>query len=301
MTQRSEAEGFQRIVRSPVDLVAGAIYPVRAIALFQRSPRLLAYLVVPILVNGLLGVALYVGLLLPGWNAITHWSSSLPESTRAWVATLPAWTGQWLGWLPMGVTVLDDVARWLLAIGLLITLGLLLVQFGAIAGAPWYGALAEQVERAHTGQLPAVAMSPARAIQDIWRAIAFQFKKLLLLGGFGCLLLLFNFFPPLGTLLASFGWLTLAAVLVFLDFIDPPLERRRLRFRTKLSLVLRTFPASMAFGLVSLWLVSVPLLNLVMVPVCIVAGTLFCCDYALPKLNQEANSQSFLIDPHHLQ
>ncbi|MBF2029312.1 MAG: EI24 domain-containing protein [Oscillatoriales cyanobacterium C42_A2020_001] len=290
MTQRSEPDDFQGIIHWPGDFVAGALYPIRAIALFQRSPRLLAYVIVPIIVNLVLGVALYIGLLLPSWEAITHWSSGLPEGVKVWIAELPVWAHRWLGWLPPSVAVLDDVARWILAAALFVTLGLLLVQFGAIAGAPWYGALAEQVEHAYTGQLPVVSMTPARAIQDIGRAIAFQFKKLLLLGGFGILLLLFNFLPPIGPLLASVGWLTLAGVLVFLDFIDPPLERRRLRFRTKLSLVTRTFPASATFGYMSLWLVSIPLLNLVTVPLCVVAGTLFCCNYALPSLKDEANS-----------
>ncbi|NJP10740.1 MAG: hypothetical protein HC866_15730 [Leptolyngbyaceae cyanobacterium RU_5_1] len=289
MTQKSGFGAIQRVIRAPGDFLAGATYPFRALILLLRSPQLLRSAVIPILVNVGLGIALYCGLLLPGWEVINHWSSGLSGGVEQWVAGLPTWLNRVLGWLPTGATLVDDLLRWLLAIALLISLGLLLVQFGAILGAPWYGSLAEQVERYRMGQLPSTGqISFNRALRDIGRAIAFQLKKLLLLVGFGLPLLLLNFFPPLGNLIASIGGITLAATLVFLDFLDPPLERRRLPFRSKLGLVWRTLPASVTFGLICLWLVSIPLLNLVMVPICIIAGTLFCCDYALPKLTNEA-------------
>ncbi len=288
MTQKSNPGVIQRVVRAPGDFLAGAIYPLRAIALLQRSPQLLRYVVIPILVNLVLGVALYWGILVPAWTWIDQWSTGLPGDFSQWVATLPVWLNRWLSWLPTGATLIDDVLRWLLAAVLLVTLGLLLVQFGAIFGAPWYGSLAEQVEQNRLGQLPASSMSLGRALQDIGRAIAFQFKKLVLLAVISLSLLPFNFFPPLGNLISSTGWLALASLLVLMDFIDPPLERRRLSFRAKLGMVGRTFPASATFGAVCLTMVSIPFLNLLAVPLCIIAGTLFSCDYVLPRLNLEA-------------
>ncbi len=287
MAQKTELSLFQRLVQVPGDLLAGVTYPLEAVLLLLRSPRLLSLVVMPIVVNTILGVLLYVGVLIPGWQWISQLSTGLPTGTAAWIAALPPWLSHLLGWLPVGVGFLDDLLQGVLAIALLIILGLLLVQFGAIIGAPWYGNLAEQVERHRMGQLPAGPMSLGRALKDVWRAIAFQGKKLILLAIAAPLLLIFNVLP-LGGLIASTGWISLAIVLILLDFIDPPLERRRLSFRTKLGIVHRTFPASGTFGFVCLWLVSIPFLNLLTVPLCVVAGTLFCCDYALPKLS---NSQ----------
>jgi CysZ protein len=158
-----------------------------------------------------------------------------------------------------------------------------LVQFGAIFGAPWYGTLAEQIERNQMGQLPIGAPNLARALQDIGRAITFQLKKLLLMAVLGLPLLLLSFVPVIGSA-ASLAELTLFALLVGLDFLDPPLERRRLSFRAKLCVLGRTFPASASFSFVCLGLVSIPLLNLLAVPLCIAAGTLYCCDRVLPNL-----------------
>ena len=63
-----------------------------------------------------------------------------------------------------------------------------------------------------------------------------------------------------------------------LDFFDAPLERRRLSFGQKVRVVRRTLPASAGFGLVCFALAGIPLLNLLVIPVCVAAGTLFYCD-----------------------
>lgn len=286
MAQKTEISLFQRLLQAPKDLSAGVAYPLEALLLLLRSPRLLSLVIMPIGVNTVLGVLLYLGVLVPGWQFISQLSTGLPAGTAAWVATLPPWLSQVLGWIPAGVGFLDDILQAILAIALFMILGLLLVQFGAIVGAPWYGNLAEQVERHRMGQLPSSTMSLGRALKDVWRAIAFQGKKLVLLAIVAPLLLLVSVLP-LGGLVASTGWLVLAIVLVLLDFIDPPLERRRFSFRTKLGLVGKTFPASATFGFVCLWLISIPFLNLLTVPLCVVAGTLFCCDYALAGLTRD--------------
>ena len=244
----------------------------------------------PIVINVVLGIGLYLGLLLPGWGAIDQWTAHLPGWLAERVATLPLWASRLLGWLPAVAGFLDEGLRGLLAIGLFILTGLLLVQFGAIFGAPWYGNLAEQVERTQLGKIPTRALTLQNASEDIGRAIGFQLKKLLLVIGLGLPLLLLNLLPlpVVGSTIASGLGVGLAALLVGLDFLDPSLERRRLGFRRKLGVLLQTVPASATFCLSCLWLVSIPLLNLVTVPLCIVAGTLFCCDRVLPDLDRAA-------------
>jgi CysZ protein len=90
--------------------------------------------------------------------------------------------------------------------------------------------------------------------------------------------LLLNLIPVVGTVLATAGGIALGATISCLDFFDPPLERRRLRFREKLGFIRRGLPATAGFGLVCLGLVSIPFFNLFAVPLCITAGTLFYCD-----------------------
>jgi CysZ protein len=70
----------------------------------------------------------------------------------------------------------------------------------------------------------------------------------------------------------------LSTILMCLDFLDPALERRKLRFRHRLGWIIRSAPASIGFGLGCVVLTSIPILNFLTVPICMVAGTLFFCD-----------------------
>ena len=131
------------------------------------------------------------------------------------------------------------------------------------------------------GQLHTVEVG---IVRDISRVLLFELKKLVLVVGVGFPLLLLNLAPGIGTLAATVGGVMLAATIVCLDFLDAPLERRRLRFREKLGIVFGSLPASASFSMVCLGLVSIPLLNLLTIPLCVASGTLFFCDRIYPKL-----------------
>lgn len=263
-------------------LLAGATYPFRVLAVFWSKPRLWGYVAIPILVNFVVGVVIYAGLVFFGSEGIAHLMASLTHWVDSLIANLPAWLSV-LDYLIIGVGWL---VRLLLIVGLLLLTGFVLAQFGVLLGAPWYGKLSEQLEELRTGQLYVVEVG---IVRDMGRAILFELKKLVLAVGVGMGLLLLNLAPGIGTLTATVGGIALAATLVCLDFLDAPLERRRLRFRKKLGLVWKSFPASASFSLVCLGLVSIPLLNLLTIPLCVASGTLFFCDRILPHLPKPAS------------
>ena len=264
-------------VLSGFGLLAGATYPFRVLAVFWSTPRLWSYVAVPILVNFVIGVVLYAGLVVFGLESVNYLRDSLTHWIDSLRTNLPAWLGV-LDYLIIGIGWL---VRSLLVIGLLLLTGFLLVQFGVLLGAPWYGQLSEQLEELRTGQLYVVEVG---MIRDIGRAVLFELKKLVFVAGVGIVLLLLNLAPAIGTLAATIGGFALAGTIVCLDFLDAPLERRRLRFREKLRIVWKSLPASASFGLVCLALVSIPLLNLLTIPLCVASGTLFFCDRILPHL-----------------
>ncbi|HEY9814885.1 MAG TPA: EI24 domain-containing protein [Candidatus Obscuribacterales bacterium] len=243
-------------------LVAGFSYPLRAIAFLQQTPRLAWYVLIPIIINVIVGGTFYTWALSAGFNGIDGLMAGLPDWAR----------------------FLELLLRGLLAIILLIATGLLLLQFGGILGSPLYGRLSEELEILRTGHKPEDVPGIGSIVRDIWRAILFELKKLVLVIGLGLPLFFIGWFPGIGTAIATVGSIGLGVTIVCLDFFDPALERRRLRFRDKLGWVRRSFPASATFGLVSLGLVSIPFVNLLAIPLCITAGTLFFCDRILPKL-----------------
>ncbi|HBE18683.1 MAG TPA: hypothetical protein DEG17_10795 [Cyanobacteria bacterium UBA11149] len=257
-------------------LLAGATYPFRVVGLFIRNPHLWSYTIAPIIVNVVVGTALYGVLLFWGLQEVEDLTASLSVWLQGAIASLPAWLS-FLTFLATGVGWLLNL---LLILGLLLLIGFLLVQFCGLLGAPWYGQLSEQVEKLRTGKVQNIEVG---IVRDIGRAILFELKKLALVAGVGILLTLVNIIPGIGTAIATVGGLVLAGTIVCLDFLDSPLERRRLRFRDKLGIVWGSFPATASFSLVCTGLMILPFLNLVTIPICVASGTLFVCDRVLPK------------------
>ena len=249
----------------------GATYPVKALITFIKNPQLIKYIAIPILVNIIVAIALYSGLLYFGWQIVDGVQGELTLWLNQSINNLP----EWLGFLTYIVSGLIIFIRFLLIVVLLIATGFLLTQFGVLLGAPWYGQLSEQLEKLRTGKVELIELN---IISDLTRAILYEFKKLLLIALVGTPLLAINFLPGIGTLFSSIGSIALTTTIVCMDFLDSCLERRRLKFRQKLKTVFKSFPASGSFGLVCLGLISIPLLNLFTIPLCVASGTLFVCD-----------------------
>lgn len=236
-----------------MDLLAGVSYPLRALALLNRTPRLWRFVIVPIVVNVVVAAALYLGLY-----------ALLLQQLRARLADSAF--GEAL------VVAFGVVLAVLLAVGI----GFLLVRFGVVLGAPWYGQLSEELERMLTPRTAPPAPLTAGAIAyEIWRALQFEAKKLSLFLAIWLPSLLFLLIPGLGGILYMAVGIILGALISCLDFFDGPQERRRFGFRQKLATVRRTMPASLSFGVVAAALVAIPLVNLFAIPLCVTAGNLF--------------------------
>lgn len=244
-----------------MDMLAGLSYPLRALALINRTPRLWQYVVVPIMLNILVGAVLYLGVY-----------AVLLQQLRARV-------GDWGGAFGEVFVV---VAGALLAVLLAIGVGFVLVRFGVVLGSPWYGQLSEKLENMLTGSAAAPARLTAGAVAyEIWRALQFEAKKLSLFLSLWVPSLLLLLIPGLGGLVYTAAGITLGALISCLDFFDGPQERRRMRFREKLATIRRTMPGSLSFGVVAAALVAIPVVNLLAIPLCVTAGNLFVIERGL--------------------
>jgi CysZ protein len=245
------------------DLLAGLRYPLRALGVINRNPRLWSYIAVPVLVNIVVGAALYFGLLFPTLSLIDR---SLPDERSGLAAAL-----LYAAWALVAVT---------LGVGV----GFLLVRFGVVLGAPWYGQLSEELERILTPRTaPPRPLDVREVAYDIWRALQFEAKKLLLTLGIWLPSLLLLLIPGLGGLIYAGVGMALGATVSCLDFFDGPLERRRLSFRQKLGLIRGLLPGSGSFGLVAFFLVSIPVVNLLAIPLCVTAGNMLVIENVLLK------------------
>ena len=236
------------------DLLAGLIYPLRALSLIRRQRRLWKFIIAPIMVNLVVGAVLYLGLY-AGLLELIDAYLVVGEDTFA--------------------TVVIWVVRVLLAVTLAAGIGFLMVRFGVLLGSPWYSKLSEELEALLTGHTPPPQKFTLRGVSyDLWRALMFEVKKVLLAMGIWLPSLLLLLIPGPGGLLYVAVGITLGATISCLDFFDGPLERRRLSFRAKLGLVRRLLPGSASFGLAAFGLVTIPLVNLLAIPLFVAAGNI---------------------------
>ena len=250
---------------------SGVSYPFRAIDILWKNRNLWQYLIIPILINILVGIISYILLLRPSLSWFNQITSTLLITIENYLDTLP----QWLSFLIHIIGFLTFLTKTLLFIVIFILIGLIITQFGSILGAPWYGKLSEKLEILTTNTLDIIELN---LFHDIGRAILFEIKKILLIIIISIPLLLFNLIPVGGNLLSFLGSLALTLIIVCLDFFDAILERKRLKFRQKLKFVIDSFPSTLGFGLVCLALITIPFLNLIAIPICVSAGTLFVSD-----------------------
>ena len=256
-------------------LLTGASYPFRILIFFKQNPSLWSYIIIPLILNLILGIFFYLQLL--RWEAEVFEILTLKGMT--WLNQIVLNLPYWLQNLDIILIFLIEFFKLLLGLILLVLTGFILAQIGFLLGMPWYSKLSEKIESIKLGKITIIEVD---FLTEIKRALLYEFKKIILLVFIGLPLFLCNFLPGFGTLVATIGGLSLTAILTCLDFWDQPLERRRLGFRDKLGLIAKSFPSSAGFGYMCLFLISIPLLNLVTIPLCVAAGTLFVCDRLLP-------------------
>lgn len=256
-------------------LLTGASYPFRILIFFKQNSSLWSYIIIPLILNLILGIFFYLQLL--RWEAEVFQILTLKGMT--WLNQIVLNLPYWLQNLDIIFIFLIEFFKLLLGLILLVLTGFILAQIGFLLGMPWYSKLSEKIESIKLGKITIIEVD---FLTEIKRALLYELKKIILLVFIGLPLFLCNFLPGFGTLIATIGGLSLTAILTCLDFWDQPLERRRLRFRDKLGLIAKSFPSSAGFGYMCLLLISIPLLNLVTIPLCVAAGTLFVCDRLLP-------------------
>ncbi len=256
--------------------LSGMSYPFRLLAVFTSNPGLLSYIIVPILINIFLGIFLYIGLFLLGGEVAQELTDIMINRLDILLADLTSW----LNSLDYLVIFIGWLLRLFLSLLFLFLTGFILVQFGVILASPWYGNLSERLEKIKTEKIEIIEVGLMR---DIWRAILFEIKKIVLMISCGLFIFLLSFIPVIGAIISTLGGLIITGTIICLDFFDSPLERRRLKFREKISMVMKTFPASAGFALICLLLITVPFINLITIPFCVGSGTLFVCDRILIK------------------
>ncbi|MFH1060858.1 MAG: EI24 domain-containing protein [Pseudomonadota bacterium] len=239
--------------------VGGLSAPLKGLGFIARHTRLWPLAIAPFLIN----LALFVLFFWFGYSRFSRWLEAL----------LPTGEGWW--WL-----VLYYFLAVLAVLLLLVVQVYLFAVVGSVVAAPFLETLTQRVEEL-AGPGRAADWETRGIFSEILRVAGQALRKLILYALVMGLLLLLNLLPGLGAVL--YAGLAFVATCYFLalEFLDYPLDRRGLNLGGKLGYVRRLGLRGLAFGAAVFVLGLVPIVNLALLPLAAVGGTLLYLDAPL--------------------
>ncbi len=247
------------IAKRVTELKPAAVALPRAIALLWSHPKLLVLCIAPITI----GIAMY-GIVI----AIILWLVN--AQTAQWFSFSD---GLWAGGLQL-----------LVAVVLVITIGwialLFIIMLINVVAGPFHEQLSQRVERIATGASAHEALFSWRVLfRDSWRAIKEELVKLVLFSGLQLLLLLLHFIPVVGSVVYLVLNFLLSGLLLSYEYLDLPLARHEIHFRDKIRYIITQPLRHAIFGWLCMLILVIPIVNIVFIPICVIAGTLVYCHY----------------------
>ncbi|WP_026973237.1 sulfate transporter CysZ [Aliagarivorans marinus] len=225
-----------------------------------KQPGIRPFVVLPLLVNLLLFFGLYIYIF---------------YNLGAWIDQILAELPSWLSWL-----------KWLL--WPLITATVLLLtgfSFGILANwiaAPFNGLLAEKVEASLSGEnlgdttIWAVMKDLPRILKREWQKLWYWLPKAL------GLLLLF-LIPAVGQTIAPLLWFLFTAWMMAIQYIDYPFDNHKVAFANMRDELKQDRLRNLGFGAVVVLLSSVPLVNILVMPIAVAAATAIWVEHYRPQ------------------
>ncbi len=145
---------------------------------------------------------------------------------------------------------------------------------GNIIASPFNCVLSEKVEELEAHKKIETHTTLKSTLADARRAIATELKRLIIFILIFIPILIINFIPVIGQvlyfiLMLLYTWYALA--FTFMDYI---LDRKVRKFREKNRIIFSRFSCSLGFGAVCFIVGLIPIINLVLIPVCVTGASL---------------------------
>jgi len=191
-------------------------------------------------------------------SSLTFWL--VDYLTALWIPAGDAWYWQVLAWL-----------AGILAFVLAVLCGAVsFVALGSAVSAPWLEDLAARTEALSGHTLD--VQSPG-AIALVVQSLANSVRPLFGLALWGAVALLFFWFPPLATAI----WTYAAIRFLSYELIDPTASRRDWDFKERKQQLLDQRWFYLGFSGLALLLLTIPLLNLLIIPAAVVGHSRYLC------------------------
>jgi CysZ protein len=224
------------------EFVSGFTSPLRVLGLLLEHPGLLGLFILPMVITLIVVSTVIYGVLIGLWNALQGLFQSLLGTTSAF-----------------GSGILSALAGALLIYFSALSLGILI----QLMSSPFNDILAEKTEVA-CGESP-----PKTTLKRLVFVFLIDLRKTGFTLSFTLILFLIGLIPGIG--LISIPGLAMIQAFTFLSY---PLSRREIGLGGSLHWIRKNFFRSLGFGLITLALFSIPVINLFALPISVIAGTL---------------------------
>jgi CysZ protein len=161
-------------------------------------------------------------------------------------------------------------------IGTLLALFIGIILFStlsSIVNAPVYSIMTDRLLK-EKGGINHTSYKERGAIAEIFLAIGLEIKKLILIISIFIMTLLFNILPGIGQVIFILINGLQLILITGIDLFEPLVAKKRLTFRSKVIHIIRNPLKFWPFLLVAGAICAVPVVNIVTIPICIVAAIL---------------------------
>ena len=192
---------------------------------------------------------------------------------QSWITTITTSVPDWLQWLAW-------IIWFLFAILALAIYAFTFTILANLIGSPFYGVIAQRVIASEVGDDQSYVLAESGLLSGAWDSLI---RELQLIGYFlprtvvvGIVTLLLSVIPVLN-LLAPILAASWAAWCLCLQYLDYAADSEHITFADLRNKVTASRLSSMSFGFTAMITSAVPLLNLLMLPASVVAGSLLWC------------------------
>jgi CysZ protein len=248
-------------------LFQGIGYPFAALG-FLRQHQLWGLATIPIVVNVLLFVvviALMVWLVVPWLSGVG--AALAPAASAGFWAAIGAFFAKLLA-----------VLLWILVPAAILIIGaFFIVLVGQAVASPFLDNLSEKVESIVLGT-PPPKVSVGRAVQSVLVATADIVWTVVFFVAVNVPLLLINIIPLVGSAANAVLSFCFTALLLSQEFVGLALARKLVSYPNRWRVIWANKASALGFGVATMLILVVPGLNLVLLPLAAVGGTLLYCD-----------------------
>jgi len=155
--------------------------------------------------------------------------------------------------------------------GIILVAYFLFTPIGCLLASPFNDSLAGKTEQLLSPDEPQeeIPLSAGKFMKTVGKEIA----KVILVSVVMTLTFLLNLLPVIGTILFLLCTATLGAFVIALQYLDYPMDRHDFSLLEVAKTITGNLSLCLGFGLGAMLLLMIPFLNLICIPVCVIAAT----------------------------